>query len=158
MIGLGKIGHVLLMLSSRKPPLPVEEMEFHRERIRHHGFTYVATRGITPASGIRNLKESRSKVAFFGDTRKLRHRYFGYGMFLEFIDNPERAKDILKDLATYERCYEEYAQCIKIEKFTPATVGQTIASLDGVMENGNTLSEENLPGGQRNAVIYFYDR
>ena len=82
------VRNVLLMLASRQPPPPVEEVQWHADHCTDHETTHViTTRTFT------EMVPGQSVVAFYGDKPVLDNEYLGKGVYLGYValEYPARA-------------------------------------------------------------------
>lgn len=149
--------HVLLMLSTKQPPDPIIEVEWHdrmtKELSDEKSPTFIATTRL-----IKGLRPGVSEVHFYGDSQ-LDNAYLGSGIFHSYIllTSP-KGQELMNELEVYRNygCPANTRGFIGVTKFENV-VGMSIDDLNGVMRSNRTpLSLQNLPNSAARAQIYFY--
>jgi hypothetical protein len=165
----------LLMLSSRQPPHPEDEMKWHDKHCRETGETWIATTRLLS----RELQKGESIIAFYGDS-ELNNQYLGKGIYIgyEEISRPSAERHRNSDL------YSKYG----LPSTTRGFIGlknvevadrlkegggagvkeQSIKVLDGWMresakarrtrnDDDYKLLPENLPPSAARIQVYYYN-
>lgn len=146
--------NVLLMLSTRQPPDPVQEVAWHERHCAEHGHTFLVT-----TRTIKDLVPGNSCVAFYGDSN-LQNAYLGCGCFQDHIPIDSReGGDILETSELYRRhgIPERAREFIELTDFRAAQPGESIDRLRGLIraEPRRPLTLKNVPPGASRAQVYF---
>jgi len=146
--------NVMLMLSTRQPPDPLREIQWHVRRCSELGLTYVAT----PRSPT-TLSRDGSVVVFYS-SRDLGNRVLGFGLFYELVEiGSRRGIEIASRQADlYRKVPRGSRYWIGLSKVSDQAV--SLADFGGTIVsegegNGLPLDEENLPASAARGCVYF---
>ncbi|MGO9568956.1 MAG: hypothetical protein ACLP5H_15580 [Desulfomonilaceae bacterium] len=146
--------HCLLMLSSKEPPDPMHEIEWHARKWEEEKKpTFVAT-----TRQIKRLHPGVSEIHFYADSQ-LGNSYLGGGIFHSYIPlSTPKGQEILTNSDLYKNygCPATTRGFIGVTEFK-ATPGEPLENLEGFLRaNDKPLTMENLPASAARIQIYFY--
>lgn len=164
----------LLMLSSRQPPHPVDEMIWHYEHCIDKGETWIATTRLLS----RELQRGESVIAFYGDSQ-LNNEYLGKGFYIGYEEISSRDAGKYRNSILYEKhgvpsTTRGFIGLTKVDiadRFKKESKGappQTIEVLGGWMresakarrtrdDNDYKLLPENLPPSAARIQVYYFN-
>ena len=146
--------NALLLLSSKQPPHPVEELAWHAQYCERTGQpSAMATTRV-----LSGLVPGRSIIAFYGDA-VLNNHLLGYAGFVGFDRlGTTRGDQLLRESELYTPGNHPpgLKGVLRMEALRIAPPGAEVDALQGRMRaNGVPLTRATLPVGPARILIYF---